>query len=139
MPATSGILQKRVTAAPDVGVGVQDWSVLRPHRYSASYMAKISQKRTNWNGQNHGLERLKMAFPKMEILDHVGHLRLNSCIDGVGIDVGDVLVDDGLEQMILEQFDIMRAPTVTAQETVHSGRMQCGLMPYMLTSKLDGS
>ena len=60
-------------------------------------MAKILQKRTNWNGQNHGLERLKMAFPKMEILDHVGHLRLNSCIDGVGIDVGDVLVDDGLE------------------------------------------
>ena len=43
----------------------------------------------------------------MEILDHVGQLRLNSCIDGVGIDVGDVLVDDGLEQMILEQFDIM--------------------------------
>jgi hypothetical protein len=102
-------------------------------------MAKILQKRTNWNGQNHGLERLKMAFPKMEILDHVGHLRLNSCIDGVGIDVGDVLVDDGLEQMILEQFDIMRAPTVTAQETVYSGRMQCGLMSYMLTSKLDGS
>ena len=55
-----------------------------------------------------------MAFPKMEILDHAGHLRLNSCIDGVGIDVGDVLVDDGLEQMILEHFDIMRAPTVTA-------------------------
>ena len=43
--------------------------------------------------------------------------------------------------MILDQFDIMRAPTATAQETVHvySGRMQCGLMSYMLTSKLDGS
>ena len=88
---------EKVTAAPDVGVGVQDWSALRPHRYSASYMAKILRKRTNWTGQNHGLERLKMAFPKMEILDHVGHLRLNSCIGGVGIDVGDVLVDDGLE------------------------------------------
>jgi hypothetical protein len=44
-----------------------------------------------------GLERLKMALPKMEILDHIGHLRLNSCIDGVGIDAGVVLVDDGLE------------------------------------------
>ena len=41
--------------------------------------------------------------------------------------------------MILEQFDIMRAPTVTAQETVYSGRMQCVLISYMLTSKLDGA
>ena len=43
-----------------------------------------------------------MALPKLEILDHVGHLRLNTCIDGVGIDVEDVLVDDGLESTILE-------------------------------------
>ena len=37
-----------------------------------SHMAKILQKRTNWNGQNHGLERLKTAFPKMEILGKTG-------------------------------------------------------------------
>ena len=104
-----------------------------------SHMAKILQKRTNWNGQNHGLKMLKMAFQKMQILDHAGHLRLNSCIDGVSIDVGDVLVDDGLEKMILEHFDIMQPPTVTAQGNVCSGRLQCGSMPYMLTSKLDGS
>ena len=70
----------------------------------------------------------------MEIVDHAGQIRLYSCIDGVGIDAGVVLVDEGCEQMVLEQFDIMRAPTVTAQETVHSGRLQCGLMSYMLTS-----
>ena len=104
-----------------------------------SHMAKILQKRTNRNGQNHGLKMLKMASPKKQILDHAGHLRLNSCIDRAGIDAGDVPADDGLEQMTLDQFDIIRAPTVTAQETVHSGRLQCGLMSYMLTSKLDGS
>ena len=40
----------------------------------------------------------KAALPKMEKLDHVGHLRLDSRIDGVGIDVGDILVDNEIER-----------------------------------------
>ena len=40
----------------------------------------------------------KAALPKMEKLDHVGRFRLDSRIDGVGIDVGDVLVDNEIER-----------------------------------------
>ena len=43
-------------------------------------------------------EKQKTALPKMEKLDHVGHFRLDSRIDGVGIDVGDILVDNGIER-----------------------------------------